>query len=257
MPRYVTVDLFGKVGVGKTTIFELFAGDRLLKYGGNLSYDFRGYYARCWVLPRRWHHSMVFLADPKLEWFWKDLKVKNLRKLFEPTNVLMIVTDSTKEDVMNVKNSFSIYPKIKRKLIIYVIANMQDKTGRLSPTEIKDILNMDQVLGLNAKGPNAKKKVESFIEEAAIMYFRMLSKRGVAMEILDENQIGFNKTEKEENQKTKSKYSEKLHKLRKKRMEIEEKLKKETEKEKKRRFKKIKEHKETLEDIKEKNNSND
>src|SRR6056297_379383 len=168
MPRYVTIDLFGKVGVGKTTIFELFAGDRLLKYGGNLSYDFRGYYAKCWVLPRRWTHSMVFLADPKLEWRWRDLKVKHLRKLFEPTNILMIVTDSTEEDVDNIKKSFSIYPKIKRKLIIFVIANMQDKKDHMNVEQIKERLGMRHVLGLNATSEGAKKKLEPFLEEAAM-----------------------------------------------------------------------------------------
>ena len=119
-PKYVTVDLFGKVGVGKTTIFEPFAGDRLLKDGGNLSYDYRTYYARCWVLERRWDHTMVFLTDPKLDMRWKDLRVKHLQKLFEPTNVLIIVTDSTKEDVQAIKKSFSIFPRIKKKLIIFV-----------------------------------------------------------------------------------------------------------------------------------------
>ena len=93
MPKYVTIDLFGKVGCGKTTIFELFAGTRLLKHGGNLSYDFRGWYAKCWILPRHWEKTMVFLADPKLEFRWRDLQAKHLRKLFEPTNILVLVTD--------------------------------------------------------------------------------------------------------------------------------------------------------------------
>ena len=71
---------------------------------------------------------MVFLTDPKLDMRWKDLRVRHLQRLFEPTNVLMIVTDSTKEDVMAVKQSFSMYPKIKRKLIIFIIASIIDPT---------------------------------------------------------------------------------------------------------------------------------
>lgn len=215
IPKYVTVDLFGKVGVGKTTIFELFAGDRLLKDGGNLSYDFRIYYARCWVLERRWEHTMVFLADPKLDMRWKDLKVRHMRKLFEPTNVLLIVTDSTKEDVLAVKQSFSMYPKIKRKLIIFVIANMQDKEGRLDVQEIKDILEMQDVLGLTATDPGAKELVEDFIENGVLRYFNMLSKRGEALLLLDEDEIGFGKKQKEQERK-KRKFSDRIEKIREK-----------------------------------------
>ncbi|MHA1520374.1 MAG: GTPase domain-containing protein [Promethearchaeota archaeon] len=214
-PKYVTVDLFGKVGVGKTTIFEPFAGDRFLKDGGNLSYDYRTYYARCWVLERRWDHTMVFLTDPKLDMRWKDLRVKHLQKLFEPTNVLIIVTDSTKEDVQAIKKSFSIFPRIKKKLIIFVIANMQDIEGRLPVDEIKTILEMKDVLGLNAKDPKSKDLVEKFIEEGVIRYFTMVSKRGQAMMLLDDEEIGFGSTVKEES-KPKKKFSARIEKLKQK-----------------------------------------
>ncbi|RLI63703.1 MAG: hypothetical protein DRO88_09220 [Promethearchaeia archaeon] len=190
-PKYVTIDLFGKVGVGKTTIFNHFAGDRLLKDGGNLSYDYRIYFARCWILPRRWEHTMVFLTDPKLDMRWKDLRVRHLQKLFEPTNILMIVTDSTREDVLAVRESFSMYPKIKRKLIIFVIANQQDLPGRLPLSEIKEILQMKDVIGINATDPACIPVLEKFFETAVLRYFSMLAKKGQAMMVLDEEEIGF------------------------------------------------------------------
>ncbi|MHA1776077.1 MAG: GTPase domain-containing protein [Promethearchaeota archaeon] len=190
-PKYVTIDLFGKVGVGKTTIFNHFAGDRLLKDGGNLSYDYRIYFARCWILPRRWEHTMVFLTDPKLDMRWKDLRVRHLQKLFEPTNILMIVTDSTREDVLAVRESFSMYPKIKRKLIIFVIANQQDLPGRLPLSEIKEILQMKDVIGINATDPACISVLEKFFETAVLRYFSMLAKKGQAMMVLDEEEIGF------------------------------------------------------------------
>ena len=186
MPRYVTIDLFGKVEVGKTTIFNHFAGNHFLQEGGNLSYDMRTYYARCWVLPNRWAHSMVFLADPKFEMRWKDLNVRYLQKMFEPTNILMIVTDSTEEDVMAVKNSFSFYPRVKRSLIKFVIANKQDLPDRLSVNEIQKTLEMKEVLGLSAIAKDTKAKVEPFLEEAVKRYFLMLSKKGQEMELIDE-----------------------------------------------------------------------
>ncbi len=98
--RYITIDLFGKVSVGKSTIFSLFADPegRMLENGGNLSYDPRVYYARCWILPRRWEHSMVFLTDPKFDMRQNSLDNTFLTKMLEPTNVLMLVTDSTKEE---------------------------------------------------------------------------------------------------------------------------------------------------------------
>ena len=207
--------------MGKTTIFELFAGNKFLKEGGNLSYDFRTYYAKCWVLERRWEHTMVFLADPKLEMRWRDLRAKHLRKLMEPTNILIIVTDSTREDVNAVKESFKMWPRIKRKMIIFIIANMQDLPGRLSGAEIKEILSMNDVLEINAMDgdPETKIKIEQFIEEATIRYFRMLAKRGQVMAVLDEDEIGFGKKikDKDESKTSNRKYSARIKELKKKR----------------------------------------
>ncbi len=214
-PKYVSIDLFGKVGVGKTTIFELFAGTRLLKDGGNLSYDFRTYYAKCWVLQQRWEHTMVFLADPKLDMRWKDLRVKHLRKLFEPTNILILVTDSTHEDVMAVKQSFEMWPKIKKKMIIFVVANMQDMDDRLSVDEIKQILSMKDVLGLSATDSSAKENISLLIEDATLRYFGMLAKRGQAMALYDEDEIGFGNVPKEK-KITKGKYSARIKNIQKK-----------------------------------------
>ncbi|QEE15570.1 GTPase domain-containing protein [Promethearchaeum syntrophicum] len=220
-PKYVTIDLFGKVGCGKTTIFELFAEKKFLKEGGNLSYDFRTYYARCWVLRRRWEHTMVFLTDPKLEMRWKDLRAKHLRKLLVPTNILLIVSDSTLEDVNAIKQSFKIWPRIKRKMIIFIIANMQDLPGRLSGAEIKKILNINDILEINATdgNPETRIKIEEFIEEATIRYFRMLAKRGLVMSVLDEDEIGLGKNfnEKKENHPSDRKYSARIKEIKEKR----------------------------------------
>lgn len=219
-PKYVTIDLFGKVGCGKTTIFELFAGTRLLKDGGNLSYDFRGYYAKCWILPRRWGHSMVFLADPKLEFRWRDLRAKHLRKLFEPTNIMVLVTDSTPEDIDAIKQSFTVWPTIKRKLIIFIIANMQDLPDRLTVEEIKARLQMNDVLGLTATDSDAKEKVEKFLEQAVMRYFLMLSKKGGPILVLNEDEIGFGKKIKEKRPQSR-KYSNWITKIKKKRLQSE------------------------------------
>ncbi len=214
-PKYVTIDLFGKVGVGKTTIFELFAGDKFLKEGGNLSYDMRTYYAKCWVMEKRWEHTMVFLSDPKLEMRWKDLRAKYLRKLLEPTNILMIVTDSTREDVQAIKQSFEMWPRIKRKLILFVIANMQDIPDRLSVETIKEILCMNDVIGISALKEDTKEILEKFLENATIRYFTMLSKRGEALSIYDSDEIGFGKKIKEK-KKTSHKYSDRINKIKEK-----------------------------------------
>jgi hypothetical protein len=205
----VTIDLFGKVNVGKTTIFKHFVDPqfRHLQEGGNLSYDFRTYYARCWVLPNRWEHSMVYLCDPKFDMKWQSLDLKTLTKNFEPTNILMVVTDSTAEDVENVKNSFAIYPKLKLGLIVFVIANMQDKPGVLSVEEIKQRLELNDVLGLVATEPDTKSKVEKFLEEAVYRYFLMLSKRGQEMQLIDDET---DKKLKQEREKKKTKYSDRF-----------------------------------------------
>jgi hypothetical protein len=187
----VTIDLFGKVQVGKTTLFNHFVDPqfRHLQEGGNLSYDFRTYYAKCWILPNRWDHSMVFLADPKFDMRWNQLDIKFLAKMFEPTNILMIVTDSTPEDVDHVKNAIATLQKIKRNLIVFVIANMQDRPGVLPVEEIQKRLGMEEVLGTCALEAKTKEEVLKFCEKAVFRYFHMLSKRGDEMFLIDDPEI--------------------------------------------------------------------
>jgi hypothetical protein len=128
---------------------------------------------------------MVFLADPKFDLRWKSLNIKYLRKMFEPTNILMIVTDSSEEDVEAVKNSLEMYPRVKRNLVIFLIANMQDKANVLSVEKIKLITGIQDIIGISAISPNTKQLLEPFFEEAIKRYFLMLSKQGLEMEFLD------------------------------------------------------------------------
>jgi hypothetical protein len=169
-------------------MFELFADPqgRTLQEGGNLSYDPRIFYARCWILPNRWEHSMVFLADPKFDMRQNSLDTKFLTKMLEPTNILMLVTDSTREDVESIKRSFPMYCKIKRGLIIFIIANMQDTPNALSVDEIKEITKISDVLGISAVDPNSRFLLENYFEEAVKRYFLLLAKRGQAMELVDD-----------------------------------------------------------------------
>ena len=98
---------------------------------------------------------------------------------------------------------------------------MQDLPGRLSGAEIKKILNMNDILETNATDgdPETKNKIEQFIEEATIRYFRMLAKRGQVMSVLDEDEIGLGKNikEKKENQSSDRKYSDRIKEIKKKR----------------------------------------
>ena len=45
---------------------------------------------------------LVFLTDPKFDMRQNSLDNTFLTKILEPTNVLMLVTDSTKEDVESI-----------------------------------------------------------------------------------------------------------------------------------------------------------
>lgn len=182
---YVQLDLFGKVGVGKTTIYNLFAGDKYMQDGGNLCDDFRVYYRRCWVFPRVSEHYMCFLSDPVFEMRWKDLQFKFLKKMFEPTNVIYIVTDSTPEDVEAVKNSLNLYDKLKRGLIIFVIANKQDLPDAVPVEKIKEILGINDVYGLSALSPDAKEIMEKALRDGLNRYLLMLTKRGERLELVD------------------------------------------------------------------------
>ena len=94
---------------------------------------------------------------------------------------------------------------------------MQDLPGRLSGAEIKKILNMNDVLELNATDPNpaTKEKIENFLEEATIRFFRMLAKRGQVMSVLDEDEIGFGKKikKKDDSKNQNRKYTSRIKKI--------------------------------------------
>jgi hypothetical protein len=178
--HFISIDLFGKVSVGKTTIFEMFADPqgRTLHDGGNLSPDPRIYYARCWILPNRWEDHMVFLADPKFDMRRHDLPISILNNYFGPTNVLVLVTDSTPEDVEAVARCIPEYMRIKPGLIIFIIANMQDCEGAVSPEEISRQTGIGDVLGISALDVSIKPQLEEFFEKAVKRYFMLISKRG-------------------------------------------------------------------------------
>ena len=159
----------------------------MLENGGNLSYDPRVYYARCWILPRRWEHSMVFLTDPKFDMRQNSLDNTFLTKMLEPTNVLMLVTDSTKEDVESIARSIPIYCRLKRGLIIFIIANMQDNPDVLTVDEIKAQTGIGDVLGIAAINPDTKLELESFFEESVRRFFHLLERRGQTLELVGDN----------------------------------------------------------------------
>ncbi len=182
---YIQLDMFGRVGVGKTTIYNLFAGDKYMQEGGNLCDDYRVYYRRCWLFPRISEHYMVFLSDPLFEMRWKDLQLKFLKKMFEPTNVVFIVTDSTEEDVQAVKNSLGIYEKLKLGLIIFVIANKQDLPNALPVEKIKEILGINDVYGVSAIDLASKPILERAFRDGLNRYLLMLSKRGERLSLVD------------------------------------------------------------------------
>ena len=71
---------------------------------------------------------------------------------------------------------------------------------------------MEDVIGLSAIDPGAKKIVEDFIENATLRYFRMLVKRGAVMALLNEDEIGFGK-EKKDRVATNGKYSARIKKV--------------------------------------------
>jgi hypothetical protein len=127
---------------------------------------------------------MIFLTDPKFDMRQNSLDNTFLSRMLEPTNVLMLVTDSTKEDVESISRSIPIYCRLKRGLIIFIIANMQDNPNVLTVDEIKAQTGIGDVLGIVAINPNTKLELESFFEESVLRYFHLLERRGQTLELV-------------------------------------------------------------------------
>ena len=150
--------LVGDIGVGKTTIMDLFPGETVLELDDDLietiqkTIDISGLSGI----------TQVLIREMNMEDLVNNSKL--YRELLDSVEVILIVTNSAASNLGRTKKWFSqLKPKI-RKDIVFILANFQDlKESSFEPKHIKKSFDGIKTFGFSAIQKNSKDKILSII----------------------------------------------------------------------------------------------
>jgi small GTP-binding protein len=157
----IKVALVGYGGTGKTTMFQLVHGtDIPLDYLPTMFVQYK-------KLDNRLAESEVLLWD-----FAGQQKFTPLwPMLLHGTNVILLVTDSTVENVLQTKRVFmSLIKKARPNAVVIGMANKQDLPNAMSAALVKKVLKIDEVYGLCAIDPSERRKLQNIIAHGIEMF---------------------------------------------------------------------------------------
>ncbi|MFX1258436.1 MAG: hypothetical protein ACFFAN_11290 [Promethearchaeota archaeon] len=151
--------LIGEIGVGKTTIMNLFPGDTILE----LDEDLNEIIEKTIKLSTLKNLKQFILREIDI----KELidKSKLYRRLLNSIDVICLVTNSAASNLSRTKKYLSRLKYIVNKVDFYIIANFQDvKDTAFEPEEIQKSFNI-KTYGFSAIQKDSKEKINLIFAE--------------------------------------------------------------------------------------------
>jgi len=144
------ISLIGTAGVGKSTLMKMISGQDIpINHDPTIAVDFQD------LKFKDFNISMWELGGQKqFQFMWDDF--------IKGSSLICVISDSTQKNLQETKEIIAKFKNLQSQML--VIANKQDKSDAVSPTEIQKVLGIETI-GMIAIDRTKKRTLLKILEE--------------------------------------------------------------------------------------------